>query len=107
MVGTETIPICVSSSWNSCPMNSLPLTWTHRFDLGYLESQLFSNFSDTCLLDLVSILMSSEIFDTGSMLVRALNYIFCQLTTIVHGPMRSMQTSFHDTGAACLGGVCP
>ena len=100
-------PICASNSWNSCPMNSPPLSWMHRFGLGYLESQLFSNCSDTCLIDFLSIQMSSERFDTGSMLVRALNSCICPLTTIVHRPMRSIHTSFHGTSAACLGGVCP
>ena len=42
VIGTSLIPYCDKSSWNFQPMNSPPLSWTHKFGLGYRDSQQFS-----------------------------------------------------------------
>ena len=45
VVGTDLIPNWFSSLWNSCPMNSPPLSWMHQLALGYRDNQQLANCS--------------------------------------------------------------
>ena len=83
-----------SSSWKGPPINSPPMSWTHRIGRGYRKSQHCWNFLLTCWDSLESIRIISKIFVSVSMHVRALNIQTLPLTLIFQGPIRSMATSF-------------
>ena len=59
VVFTWVIPALANRDWNSCPMNSPPLSEMHLFGFGYRLNHRLVNWSATCLLVLLLIRMIS------------------------------------------------
>ena len=82
-----------SSHWNSCPMNSPPLSCTHRMGRGYLDNHACTNLFLTWADVLLSIRINSTKLEAVSMQVSALNSTSFPCTLTFYEPIRSMATS--------------
>ena len=107
VVGFDSTPVCTSRFWNSCPINSPPLSWIHLDGHGYRDSQTLDNCCAMFSLVLLLILTISIKLVTGSIIVSALNVSSVSLIVIFHGPIRSTAISCHGAAFASLAARCP
>ncbi len=96
-----------NNHWKFCPVNSPPLSCKHCTRWGYWNIQLWVNLSQICLAVLWSTQMSSMKFDAVSMQVNVLNSTSWPLTFTLHGPFKSMATSFQGAIRTSLLGRRP
>ena len=107
VVGTSFICAFSSNRWNSHPVNSTPLSWTHCSGHGYCANQLCENFCATFLAVFSSIRTNSTRAVTVSMAVSALNSYGLPCTFTFQGPIRSTATSSNGSDQTSCSGSKP
>ena len=93
VVGTSVMLEFFKSCWNSHPVNSPPLSWTHLVGHGYRACQTWSNFLAMWAEVFLSILTISTELVTVSMTVNALNVCGFQHIWTIQGPVKSTAAS--------------